>query len=208
MIYGNKFININEKVLIDEKDIYYNKDKFESRETNLCVIVGLSGRGKTTTANDMQNKAEVYQLDDLCGNYNFSDPNLKEYGDLFYSYFKGEGKQFRVSEKDPVIQTGAYYYKLIKSFCEYTIRYAKTHKNKRIIIEEIEPLGIIEPNKFDDFAVYIKGTSQIKSILRSSYRDSSDTKGIKRAKSFITTIINKLGSYKEQYKENDKFLNQ
>ena len=37
---------LNESILINEDDIYYNKNKFDSGEINLCFITGLSGSGK------------------------------------------------------------------------------------------------------------------------------------------------------------------
>ena len=40
----------------DTKDIYYNKDKFDSGEVNLCFITGLSGSGKSTMGRSMSSK--------------------------------------------------------------------------------------------------------------------------------------------------------
>ena len=80
---------IDESYFVNEKDIYYNKDKFDSGEINLCFIIGHSGAGKSTMARDMSSKKiEMYELDDLVWNkMKFSLENMKEYGNLFYSYF-------------------------------------------------------------------------------------------------------------------------
>ena len=89
--------NINEAILKDEPDIYYNKDKFDSDEINLCFITGFSGSGKSTMAQGMESKnIEIYELDDVTNISAFSDDNLKEYGDLIYLYFKGPGKKYRI----------------------------------------------------------------------------------------------------------------
>ena len=92
---------ILEDYFVDKKDIYYNKDKFDSGEINLCFITGLPGSGKTTMGKTMQSgNIEVYELDDIISNWNFSDANLKEYGGLVYSFFKGPGKMYRYASYD------------------------------------------------------------------------------------------------------------
>lgn len=37
---------ITEGVIMNQPDIYYNKDKFDSGDINLCFILGHSGSGK------------------------------------------------------------------------------------------------------------------------------------------------------------------
>jgi adenylylsulfate kinase-like enzyme len=46
-------VYLDESLLLNEKDIYYNKDKFDSGEINLCFITGLSGSGKSTMSREM-----------------------------------------------------------------------------------------------------------------------------------------------------------
>lgn len=55
-------VYLDESLLINEKDIYYNKDKFDSGEINLCFITGLSGSGKSTMSREMakQKKNRAY----------------------------------------------------------------------------------------------------------------------------------------------------
>jgi ribosomal protein S18 acetylase RimI-like enzyme len=92
---------LNEGYVINQKDILYNKDKFESGEINLCFVTGHSGSGKSTYtykyAEDRNYKGvDVFSLDDLQWSYKYSDENLKEYGELAYKFFTGEGKRFRI----------------------------------------------------------------------------------------------------------------
>lgn len=85
----------SEGYIKNEPDIYYNKDKFDSGEINLCFITGLSGSGKTTMGNDMESdNIEHIDMDDLHSVADrFTMDQLKEYGDLIYSYFNGPGKK-------------------------------------------------------------------------------------------------------------------
>lgn len=174
---------IEEKILVDSKDIYYNKDKFDSGEINLCFIIGHSGSGKSTMAREMADgdKIEYYELDDVVLNkISFTMENLKEYGDLIYSFFKGPGKKYYYTEEDRVSGKvkgieGYYEEKLIKDFISYAISYAKSHKNKKYVLEGIWILNFIEPSLLKDYAVYIKGTSFIKSTFRAANREVKNT---------------------------------
>lgn len=108
--------------------------------------------------------------------------NLKEYGDLIYSYFNGEGKEFYITYKELVdnkVPSAEYEDKLFPGFVHYAMKYAKSHKERKFIIEGIwlysgsrNSSGTIskpyfQPSEFDDYAFYIKGTSMIISKFRS-----------------------------------------
>ena len=128
MIYRGKSLFTNESYIINEKDIYYNKDKFDSGEINLCFITGHSGSGKSTMGKKLEDKGvEWIQLDDLqCIADRFTMDNLKEYGDLIYSYFNGEGKKFYVTQKylvDNKIPGSEYEDKLYSEYNRYSIQY-------------------------------------------------------------------------------------
>ena len=188
---------LNESLIKNEPDIYYNKDKFDSGEINLCFITGHSGSGKSTMGRDMEKlNIEHYELDDLqCIADYFTMDNLKEYGDLIYSYFKGEGKKFYkkydelVKEKIPGSE---YEDKLFPGFVHYAMKYAKSHKNKKFVIEGIwffetgeDKKPWFEPYEFDEYAFYIKGTSMIiskhRAALRDAKTDGSNKKEVRKA---------------------------
>lgn len=187
-----------ESTIINKEDIYYNKDKFDNGIINLCFVTGLSGSGKSTMSHKMEStKIEVYELDDLLSNYNFSDANLKEYGDLIYSFFKGPGKQFRyktIEEFENHDFNGKgfedYDKKITVEFVKYAMQYSKSHKNKKYVIEGCEILWSLEPSFLSDYAVYIKGTSTLNSLIRSSKRDSniSDSK-IRNGLEFMSLLL-------------------
>ena len=187
----------NESVIINQKDILYNKDKFDSGEINLCFIVGHSGGGKSSLARNMSDgkSIEMYELDDVVWNkMKFTMENMKEYGDLIYSFFNGVGKKYWYTEDDVkegrVKSVGDKYEELlIHDFIKYAIRYAKSHKNKKYVIEGVWIVDFCNPEEFKDYAFYIKGTSLLVSRWRAAKRDSQDApegkKGLARAQNFF-----------------------
>lgn len=215
-----------EGFLKSDKDIYYNKDKFDSGEINLCFITGHSGSGKSTMARSMQSaKVEHYELDDLNQNYKFTDDNLKEYGDLIYSFFKGPGKKYRYySYEDmqnctnPLDDSGDEFDKCInRDFVKYAMRYANSHKNTKFVIEGIWLYFFFKPEELKDYAVYIKGTSRVLSAFRAAKRDSKDadtkTKRFMHSiKGTLSTLINKysiegerlINNYRKYYENLQK----
>lgn len=195
---------MNEAYIKNEKDIYYNKDKFDSGEINLCFITGHSGSGKSTMARNMTNKSNIehYELDDVIANWNFSDDNLKDYGNLIYSFFRGVGKKFRYKSRDEWSKDTQWYSpdnglfndkyerELTQSFVRYSKSYAKSHKNVKIILEGIWLFHYVEPSAIEDCAVYVKGTSITISKIRAAKRDSSDARNkVERAKAFTKMML-------------------
>lgn len=187
---------LNESILINEKDIYYNKDKFDSGEINLCFIAGLSGSGKSTMGKDMQSHGiEHYDMDDLqviADHFTLND--LKKYGDLIYSYFTGEGKKFYITYKelkDNQVPESEYEDKLFPGFVHYAMKYAKAHKDKKFVLEGVWLFQKkwFTPDEFKDYAFYIKGTSMIISHIRAAKRDSSDAESkFKQKLAFINCM--------------------
>lgn len=222
--YIDKYYNesvelIEERYLINDKDIYYNKDKFDSGEINLCFITGHSGSGKSTMGRNMQSdNIEHYELDDLqCIKDHFTMQNLKEYGDLIYSYFNGQGKRFYVTYqdlKDNNTPGSEYEDILFKDFVHYAMKYAKSHKNKKYVIEGVWLYCDDEngnpwftPEEFKDYAFYIKGTSVIISKHRAALRDAKeDSKGnkINTIKMYLNDMIRKNWKW---YLVDEKALN-
>ena len=204
---------IEERYLINDKDIYYNKDKFDSGEINLCFITGLSGSGKSTMAHKLEgNNIEAYELDDICHIWRFNDPNvLKRYGNIATSFFNSIGKKYicanreEFDKKYPTSQNKMdYTNNVIKDFIKYAMAYAKTYKYKKYIIEGVQIMFACDPQDLNGYAVCIKGTSLVNSFIRASKRDSqkSDNK-IENGVDFIKKITNKkkFEFQKENYKK-------
>lgn len=186
---------VNEAVFKNKDDIYYNKDKFDSGEINICFIIGLSGSGKSTMAHGMESSnVEAYEMDDVCSSWNFSDDNFKEYGSLIHTFFQGPGKKYRFStrqEFDDKYNTEesktSYFNPLIRDFIKYAIQYAKSRKNTKYVIEGVQ-ITLLNPSDLKNYAVYIKGTSLIASHIRCAKRDSK--KSDNPTMSFVSRITN------------------
>lgn len=159
----------------DEDDIYYNKEAFDKGDINLCFITGLSGSGKTTMAEGIE--SERIELDDVMMNWHFDDKNLKEYGDLIYSYFQGPGKVFRIqpdqkpSDIIAEYKGNDFFSDNTKAFVAYAKSYAKSHKKVKFVIDGVQLFAFIAPDDLVNYAVYIKGTGTTKSLFRSLVRD-------------------------------------
>ena len=177
--------SINESIFFNEKDIYYNKEKFDSGEINICFITGHSGSGKSTMGRDMQsNNTEHYELDDLqCIADHFTMVQLKEYGDLIYSFFN-KHKEFYLTYDELVnkkISGSDYEDKMYRDFVYYAINYAKSHKDRKFVIEGVwlfcddeNGAPYFKPEEFDNCAFYIKGTSMIIAKYRAAVRDAKE----------------------------------
>lgn len=206
-IYGS----INEGYIKNEPDIYYNKEKFDSGEINLCFITGHPGSGKSTMARNMSNEnIECYELDDVIANKeNFTMENFKEYGDLIYSFFKGIGKKYyftwdEIDNGEHPDYTGNYDKDITVDFVNFAINYSKSHKNKKYILEGIWIFLYIDPCLLNNFAVYIKGTSALISSIRAVKRDKFKYEGFFGR---IIKTIGKDGFEKKIKKYRDYFSN-
>lgn len=209
-------VRVNEGYIKSDEDIYYNKDKFDSGEINLCFITGLSGSGKSTMGRGMSSKnVEHYEMDDIICNYAFSDDNLKEYGGLVESFFKGPGKEYRLKRGDEdhnnaVFDSHENYEKEITQlFVKHAISYCKSHKRIKYVCDGIWIFMFIKPEQLKDCAVYIKGTSSIKSGYRALKRDVENDKQYNPNEPKLKKFKRYLGRLKEDIfyaKENQKEL--
>lgn len=172
-------INItNESYLLNKSDIYYNKDKFDSGETNLCFITGLSGSGKSTMGRHMSSdNIEHYELDDVILNKeSYTMNELRKYGGLIYNFFNTIGKKYYYTMEDvtsgkvkPIGDT--YTEKIINDFVKYSMSYARSHPNTKFVIEGIWLYRFISPKILENYSVYIKGTSALTSSRWGSKRN-------------------------------------
>jgi hypothetical protein len=77
---------------------------------------------------------------------------------------------------------------ILKDFINFSKKYAKSHKNKKFVIEGIY-LYSFSPEEFKDYAFYIKGTSALISTIRAAKRDSKEDKGINKIKGFVGRFL-------------------
>jgi hypothetical protein len=114
------------------------------------------------------------ELDDLLlTKDHFTMNELKDYSDMFYSFFNGEGAKYYIGvEERDSIPKEEYEDKVFIDFVDFAMEYAKQHKDKKFIIDGIWIyLYFNDPSVFEDYAVFIKGTSFLKSKIRVMKRE-------------------------------------
>ena len=165
----------NEKYAVSEPDLYYKEDSFNSGDTNICFILGHSGSGKSMMARTLEgDDIDHIELDDLLlTKDHFTMDELKDYSDMFYSFFNGEGAKYYIGvEERDSIPKEEYEDKVFLDFVDFAMDYAKQHRKKKFIIDGIWIyLYFEDPSKFEDYAVFIKGTSFLKSKIRVMKRE-------------------------------------
>ncbi len=170
----------NEKYVVSEPDLYYREDSFNSGDTNICFILGHSGSGKSMMAQTLVGEdIDHIELDDLLlTKDHFTMDALKDYSDILCSFFAGEGAKYYIGlgERDSIPKE-EYEDRVFIDFVKYAMDYAKQHRDKKYIIEGIWLyLYFDDPSLFDDYAVFIKGTSFLKSKIRAMKREKQRDK--------------------------------
>ena len=165
----------HEKYTVTEPDLYYKEESFNSGETNICFILGHSGSGKSRMARTLEGDyIEHIELDDLLlVKDHFTMDDLKNYSDMFYDFFNGEGAKYYIGEDErESIPKEEYEDKLFVDFVKFAMDYSKQHEEKKYIVEGIWIyLYFKDPSLFEDYAVFIKGTSFLKSKIRVTKRE-------------------------------------
>ena len=165
-----------------EPDLYYKEESFNSGETNICFILGHSGSGKSKMARMLEGgDIDHIELDDLLlVKDHFTMEELENYSDMFSSFFKGEGAKYYIGiEERENLPKEEYEDKVFIDFVRYAMDFAKTHKEKKYIVEGIWIyLYFDDPSVFEDYAVFIKGTSFLKSKIRTMKREMQRDKEV------------------------------
>ena len=163
------------KYTVTEPDLYYKEDCFNAGDTNLCFILGHSGSGKSWMASALEgDDIDHIELDDLLlVKDHFTMDELQGYSDMIYDYFCGEGARYYIGiEERNELPKEEYEDKLFIDFVNYAMAYAKSHSDRKYIIEGIWIyLYFDDPSVFEDYAVFIKGTSFLKSKIRATKRE-------------------------------------
>ncbi len=160
----------NETLIHSEPDLYYKEESFNAGDTNICFILGHSGSGKSMMAKTLEgDDIDHIELDDLLltGDH-FTMDELRNYSDLMYSFFNGAGAKYYIGvEERNNIPKEEYEDKVFVDFVQFAMDYAKQHREKKYIIDGIWIyLYFDDPSVFEDYSVFIKGTSFLKSKIR------------------------------------------
>lgn len=171
---GEMPIPTKETLLLSEPDLYYNKEAFDKGEINLCFVIGYSGSGKSVLTREYKGKGiEKVELDDIvCVKDHYSLEKLHGMGDLLYEFFSGCGSEYYMTREERDLRQD--HSKVFVDFIKFAIEYASTHKEKKFILEGIWTyLFFDDPSDFKDYAVFMKGTSLVKSRIRRLKREAS-----------------------------------
>ena len=175
--------NLNESVLFSSDDLYHNVDKFENGDSNVLLVTGLSGSGKSTIGKQLSNKykAEYIELDllDVASNF-VTEKNIdaiKSGEPIMYEFLIKNKKIFdklmskNVSDNEML--------DIMEKYIKYVLSYARNHKDKKFIIEGIQ---IFDCDALSDtlvnYPIVIKGTSSVTSFIRKVKRDKWEMKDI------------------------------
>ena len=165
----------NEKYIHTEPDLYYKEESFNSGDTNICFILGHSGSGKSKMARTLEgDDIDHIELDDLLlTKDHFTMDELKDYSDMLFSFFNGDGAKYYIGvEERNSIPKEEYEDKVFVDFVTFAMEYSKQHKEKKFIIDGIWIyLYFDDPSVFEDYTVFIKGTSFLKSKIRAMKRE-------------------------------------
>ncbi len=164
-----------DKYIVSEPDLYYKEEVFNSGDTNICFILGHSGSGKSRMARTLEgDDIDHIELDDLLlARDHFTMDELKDYSDMLYSFFSGEGAKYYIGidERDGIPKE-EYEDRVFTDFVRFAMEYAKQRGKKKFIIDGIWLyLYFDDPSVFEDYAVFIKGTSFLKSKIRVMKRE-------------------------------------
>ena len=165
----------SESFIRSEPDLYYKEESFNAGGTNVCFLLGHSGSGKSRMARTLEgDDIDHIELDDLLlARDHFTLEQLKDYSDMLYSFFTGEGARYYigVAERDSIPKE-EYEDKVFTDFVAFAEAYAAQHREKKFIIDGIWIyLYFDDPSVFQDYAVFIKGTSFLKSKSRAIKRE-------------------------------------
>ncbi len=161
--------------VVSEPDLYYKEESFNKGDTNICFILGHSGSGKSRMASTLEGNAiDHIELDDLLlTRDHFTMDGLKAYSDMIYSFFSGKGAKYYIgADQRDSIPKEEYEDRVFVDFVEFAMEYAGQHREKKFILDGIWIyLYFNDPSVFEDYAVFIKGTSFLKSKMRAMNRE-------------------------------------
>lgn len=165
-----------ETLLFSEPDLYYNKKAFDEGKINLCFVIGYSGSGKSVLTRDYEGESlEKVELDSLvCVKDHFTLDELRVKSEMMFSFLTGEGSKYYITREERDLFEN--HSELFVNFINYARGYAAEHPEKKYILEGIWTyLFFDDPAEFDQYAVFMKGTSLAKSKIRRLKREASDS---------------------------------
>lgn len=173
---SNLYDVIEESMIFDKRDNVFNIDKWENGDSNILLITGLSGSGKTTSGVNLANtfNAKLIQLD-IFQNYEYSVVNNINEKYAIYPYIT------EYLKKNPKIANKTHEFSSIKleSFKQYFVPFFKwlidkleKDKKNRYVVEGIHILLFVPYSSIKEYPLYCINTSVTKSLIRHWIRDN------------------------------------
>ncbi len=191
------------------KNLYVNFDKFESGESNICLITGLSGSGKSTLSNEICKEHDALCIEmDIFEHPDMEyDNSVKRPQNLYYDYFN-KNKQLRqdlmennLSNKEIAVE--------MNKFLNYVLEYCSQHKESKFVIEGLQIFADIDPKYVKGLPIIFVDTPMITSMIRKVKRDQVRYNLIEMFKWYMDDT-KKYKNFKEEILEEkfepDKFL--
>ena len=197
---------VNENFIFKKDDLYINFDKFESGESNICLITGLSGSGKSTLGSEISNKYNAIHVEiDL-----FFPMDEEDSLDILPKVFDGYIKKHKKFYQKIANNNFRYNRKLSIEIIHYIIDYCKSIKNMKFAIEGIQ-IYMFGDESITEYPIIIKNTSALQSLIRMIKRDKNAMMEPDRedtnAKSSYTNLIKRIPRFLKYYIDDEKNLN-
>ena len=194
---------LSESFIFSKNNLYINIDKFESGKTNVLFITGLSGSGKSTISNSLAAKynAEIIELDlfEHCGMFS-NVSQLQEAGEVFYEYLSSNKSLWERLKKKEV--RGKELEEETSKFIKYAIKWCKSHKESKWIIEGVQIYSFTDPNVMKIESIVFVNASMLKSIIQRWKRNGNGKIDLSKE------IKNELPQLLRYYIDNEKSLSE
>ena len=203
---GGLNMYVNESFVLEKNDLYINFDKFESGESNICLITGLSGSGKSTLGSEISNKYNAIHVEiDL-----FFPMDEEDSLDILPKVFSGYIKKHKKFYQKIADNDFRYNRKLSIDILHYIIDYRKSIKNMKFVIEGIQ-IYMFGDESIVEYPIVIKNTSALQSLIRMIKRDKNammepDRDDINAKNSYIN-LIKRIPKFLRYYIDDEKNLN-
>lgn len=197
---------VNENFIFKKDDLYINFDKFESGESNICLITGLSGSGKSTLGKEISKKYNAIHVEiDL-----FFPMDEEDSLDILPKVFDGYIKKHKKFYQKIANNNFRYNRKLSIDILHFIIDYCKSIKNMKFAIEGIQ-IYMFGDESITEHPIVIKNTSALQSLIRMIKRDKNAMMEPDRedtnAKSSYANLIKRIPRFLKYYIDDEKNLN-
>ena len=164
-------VEIDENYIFSRKDNVYNFDKWDNGESNILIITGLSGSGKSTMAFALADEydATVIQLDHLQCYERFTAKNKNTPGtELIKKFFKNN-KELKKQDFSSI--TFSSFKPVFDEFFPWLLKELGKDKKNRYIIEGIHIILFTKYFDIKRYPLICINTPMYKSIVRHWIRD-------------------------------------